>query len=741
MVFPIFAKANAQDSSPLNFKERYFKEGTYEFDDTLKFMRQEIFTLYKQQFGLGSNDEMILSHIINADSTGLNIVGEGHYYCKYEQFHKGYKVEGCHMNVLGQYDVVLRASGFVKTDLDVDVSNPISEATALNVALDDIGAAAYVWQDSTAEAELKETTEDSLATRYPTGSLTIRRIAGDTTAEGYRLCWLFSIDAIDPVGSYVIVVDAITGEIIDKPASDMGAQWSWGSVETYYNGVQPIQTATCVLCTRYTLYGPPDRRYSGWWWKWKNSTGSNGSVEEGKDNNNYWSTTETDTRTAATAYWIADKTRDYYVSKHGRLGSNYNGKKITVVANVPLNNDANAGYKPDIDNEDVVWIRPDNNNPAASLDIIGHELTHGFIKFHSNVGYYGDFDARSILEGFCDIFGQMIERSVTGTMDWVFNNDVGNYLRYFQDPHQDVPNASPSKYLEQGYWYAISTGGVGWYRNSGILRKWFYQLSTRTSYPAGIGIDQAEMVSYFTVNWWIWNNLQWPELANQSRAEAKYDFGMCSNTYKAVVQSWKDVNLLTNVSRLECVQLVPLYGNDAVIKHQGFRLRPSVEDNSDLPLGGTFSYEIPENWVAYQEGNDLVVTELNDNLSHKVTVVYTTPDSQIFYGNKIVHVVDSGSVTLSKKIPSKKSMGDEKENNIQIFPNPTSNILYLTFPQVLSNATYILSDIQGRQIITGMISGTSGKIEIPKLASGLYVLHVKANNFNVNSKIQIVQNH
>ncbi|MBK8684696.1 MAG: hypothetical protein IPN26_06710 [Bacteroidetes bacterium] len=47
--------AKAQNN---NFDSLYLKEGAYIFENLLKIQKSELFTTYKSQFGLATNDEM-----------------------------------------------------------------------------------------------------------------------------------------------------------------------------------------------------------------------------------------------------------------------------------------------------------------------------------------------------------------------------------------------------------------------------------------------------------------------------------------------------------------------------------------------------------------------------------------------------------------------------------------------------------------------------------------------------------
>src|SRR5690606_14699913 len=141
------------------FQQKYFKDGSYIFDDLLKVRQSELFTTYKSEFGLGVNDEM--------QQTNNVITEEGQFTTKYILLHKGIPVEGSMMNVIGDKGIVQYANGFLRTGLNADVNNIISEQQAIEAAIEFIDATLYPWQDSTLRAELIAEGEDPDSTLYP----------------------------------------------------------------------------------------------------------------------------------------------------------------------------------------------------------------------------------------------------------------------------------------------------------------------------------------------------------------------------------------------------------------------------------------------------------------------------------------------------------------------------------------------------------------------------------------------
>ena len=130
--------------------------------------------------------------------------------------------------------------------------------------------------------------------------------------------------------------------------------------------------------------------------------------------------------------------------------------------------------------------------PLASLDVIGHELSHGLIQGLPNLEYKGHSGALN--ESFADIIGTMFEfymykkynenenknDDIMGKSDWLIGEDLdmsGKYLRSMETP-ENSPQPQPSKYKGRHYLDPnsnIDHGGV--HINSGIPNHCFYLLS------------------------------------------------------------------------------------------------------------------------------------------------------------------------------------------------------------------------------------------------------------------------
>ena len=79
--------------------------------------------------------------------------------------------------------------------------------------------------------------------------------------------------------------------------------------------------------------------------------------------------------------------------------------------------------------------------PLVTLDIAGHEMTHGITERTAGLVYSGESGALN--ESMSDVFGAMVERSVQGESanTWKIGeqtytpNTAGDALRYLDNPH------------------------------------------------------------------------------------------------------------------------------------------------------------------------------------------------------------------------------------------------------------------------------------------------------------------
>lgn len=112
--------------------------------------------------------------------------------------------------------------------------------------------------------------------------------------------------------------------------------------------------------------------------------------------------------------------------------------------------------------------------PLTSLDVTGHEVSHGFTEQNSNLTYSGMSGGMN--EAFSDMAGEAVEYYVRGTNDFKVGVDIfkaAGALRYMYNPPLDggsIDNA------------ANYTSSLDVHYSSGVYNKAFYLLATKTGW-------------------------------------------------------------------------------------------------------------------------------------------------------------------------------------------------------------------------------------------------------------------
>ncbi|MEM1215510.1 MAG: M4 family metallopeptidase, partial [Bacteroidota bacterium] len=192
------------------------------------------------------------------------------------------------------------------------------------------------------------------------------------------------------------------------------------------------------------------------------------------------------------------------------------------------------------------------DRPLTTIDIVGHEFTHGLIQHTANLIYNGESGALN--ESFADIFGfatNLFGRGPT-FMSWRMAAEAtssGEGIRSFQTPNLFE---DPETY-EGDLWF--SDGGV--HTNSGVQNHWFYLLAqgeTDTnelgfSYAIdGIGWQRAFDIAYRNLTIYLGPTSNYEDAAFYGSLSAADLFGACSEAYQNCVLAWQAVNLGSDIS-------------------------------------------------------------------------------------------------------------------------------------------------------------------------------------------------
>ncbi|MBI1178761.1 hypothetical protein GC207_15120 [bacterium] len=179
------------------------------------------------------------------------------------------------------------------------------------------------------------------------------------------------------------------------------------------------------------------------------------------------------------AYNMA-QTYDYYQDRFGR--SSYNGAGSNILAVVRIDGLANAFWVDAL--KRMLFGNADLY--AGSLDVIGHEVTHGVVSSQGALLYQNQPGALN--EAFADIFGEMIETRTSGTNDWLIGSQLMNPVRNMASPSDYGQPSKMSDYIVT----TVDAGGV--HENSGIIDHAYYMLAAGLN--GAIGNQDAEQIFY-----------------------------------------------------------------------------------------------------------------------------------------------------------------------------------------------------------------------------------------------------
>jgi vibriolysin len=172
---------------------------------------------------------------------------------------------------------------------------------------------------------------------------------------------------------------------------------------------------------------------------------------------------------------------------------------------------------------------------SGSLDVVAHEINHGFTEFHSDLKYRGASGAMN--ESFSDVAGVVAEYYFDpATADFTIGEDVfeGAALRYLCDPQADLQSIDHASEYE-GLMDVHFASGIG---NKAFCLAVARQLAT--------GATPADAVRGMGRVWFLANAGYWTSTASfsqgcQGTVDAARALGLPQETVAAIQQSWADV--------------------------------------------------------------------------------------------------------------------------------------------------------------------------------------------------------
>jgi Zn-dependent metalloprotease len=190
------------------------------------------------------------------------------------------------------------------------------------------------------------------------------------------------------------------------------------------------------------------------------------------------------------------------------------------------------------------------NRFTTSVDVIGHELTHGVTGSEVNLTYLGQSGALN--ESVSDVFGSLVKQYVlkqtANEADWLIGAGLltfdGQALRSMQAPgtayDNDLMGKDPQPATMTGYLQTAEDNG-GVHTNSGIPNHAFFLVATAIGGNAWL---KAGQIWYDTIrDKSLRPAANFAAFAGRTVANAGHRYGTSSTEQKAVIDAWQQVGV------------------------------------------------------------------------------------------------------------------------------------------------------------------------------------------------------
>jgi Zn-dependent metalloprotease len=392
------------------------------------------------------------------------------------------------------------------------------------------------------------------ALRYKVASSTSKLVVfgGSRTSP---LAWQVNTAGTSAVNGTVSYVDASSGRILARWSTVLSAN-DVGKGKTEYSGTVKVQDVKNG--STYTLQDNTrgaQKIYNA------NHSQSQGVGTIFTDTNNVWGNhleSNVETPAADAAYGLA-QTWDFYLNTFDRDGIGDDGVAARGFVHYGVNY-VNAFWSDGCfcmefgDGSQASGI-----SPLDSLDVGGHEMTHGVTSRTAGLIYSGE--SGGLNESTSDVFGTMVEwyaNNKNDVPDYIIGEEIfrdydpaNNYIRRMDKPSLDGGSAD--------CWYN-GVGNLNVHQSSGVGNHFFYLLSEGSGpktingidYDSptcngksitGIGHDKAAAIWYKALT------EQWTPTTNYHNARigmlnaAKELYGQNSVEYKSVNKTWAAVDV------------------------------------------------------------------------------------------------------------------------------------------------------------------------------------------------------
>ncbi len=474
-------------------------------------------------------------------STEKDKLGFVHY--RLQQTVNGVPVENTMFILHTKMGLIQSMNGQLLNNIPGPTSVSVNESSALNFALQSIDALKYKWEITAVENALKENTGNASATYFPKATLVYLGENNKLGATKFYLAYKFDIYAAEPLSRNYVFVDATTGKILltknriehaDVPATAT-TQYSGSKTITTdsYNGSYRLREAGrgngIITYNALTSTNPGNTDFTNASTTWNN-------VNAAKD------------QYATDGHFASESTYDFYNVLFGRNSLDDNGVQLIAYVHYDSNLD-NAFW----DGQSMYYGDGGSTfgtRPYTTLDIGGHEITHGLTQYTANLDYQDESGALN--ESFSDCMGvsirQHVYQAAPTSIEWRIGVNNGPAFRSMANPNA---YQQPDTYGGTN-WYTGTQDNGGVHTNSGVQNFWFYLLARgksgtndngQTYNVTGITIEKAQAIAYRSLTNYLTSSAQYADARTYSIIAAEDLYGPCSPEVISTTNAWYAVGV------------------------------------------------------------------------------------------------------------------------------------------------------------------------------------------------------
>ncbi len=462
------------------------------------------------EMGLSSPNEMVLEQTI----AGKN--GFVHY--KFQQYHAGLPIVGSTYILHEKNGQVTNANGHFTPNINKAATPSISPGRAMQVARQKMNAREYA----------PEAVVPILCFIDP---------AFPKTSEDLKLAYELDLKSVEPFDKQRFYVDAERGNIITQFPLILQEGVPSTAVTKYYGTVNVI---TDSLGPQNFVLRDPTRGEGIFVY--------NSDLNSFTNNSSAWDLTNDDKdEVALDAHYCTTRFYDMMLENFDWNGQDGQGKAMKVTVHNNGAGNVNAFWDGEYSNYgdgDCIY------GPLITLEVIGHEFTHGVVDYTSQLVYSNESGAMN--ESMADMMGKALEwYSDPGNFSWVLSHSFlldpsAKPFRVMDDPKTvEMP-----AYYGGEFWF----DGADVHTNSSIGNLWFSMLAdgkqgeNEAGYlfdVPGLGMEKASQIAFHTNKNYLTSSSDYNDFYHTSLLAAEELYGPGAAEIAAVDEAWKAVGLPT----------------------------------------------------------------------------------------------------------------------------------------------------------------------------------------------------